>query len=612
MEHKDILSIFVGKRSFVCLIPMCLSINYSPKNNTRRMKKLFKGYRLLVLTILSGSLLLLGCTNADYDFDKVDTTLGFGDGQLTLPSNNSVVVTLDDILDLGSTDLIKVEDATGDYVFGKDPESVSPVTVNIDPITNIGFTTNLPIPALVLDPAVSAFAGQVIKLSDYGVEPLKVKQSISTFDYSFTVPDEVKELNQLTLQEGGSDLNITLTLPGIKSVQKFVITLPKQLVLVNKGIGDLSADNTLTLPAGTPVENNKLELKFKVTDIKANLNANHQLTLQDNVNMDVEVDEIVVPSSSTIQFAGQVTLSQLTVTAATGVFKPTIDAQEVGSTTINSLPDFLTDARVVADIDNPQIWLTVESNLPISGTVEAKLGSSTLNGFVELTNAKGNALHIAANTTTRLVICRKAPKGLSGYTAVIADDLSNIVKRLNEGMQITIDITSFEADESTSTILLGHDYTFTPNYRFTAQLALGEEAVIVYTKNEGDWNKDIDKLQLSKGSKAILTANVENSVPADLQIDITPQGKNGQTLSELVVKPIKNKVAAGVNNGQIEYEITDPNGNGLKQLDGINYLLNVTAPSTADQKSKTLNKNQKILLKDIKLQLNGHVVVDAN
>ena len=281
------------------------------------MKKLFKGYRLLVLTVFSGSLLLLGCTNADYDFDKVDTTLGFGDGQLTLPSNNSVVVTLDDILDLGSTDLIKVEEATGDYVFGKDPESVSPVTVNIDPITNTGFTTNLPIPALVLDPAVSGFAGQVIKLSDYGVEPLKVKQSISTFDYSFTVPDEVKELNQLTLQEGGSDLNITLTLPGIKSVQKFVITLPKQLVLVNKGIGTLSADNTLTLPAGTPVENNKLEFKFKVTDIKANLNANHQLTLQDNVNSDVEVDEIVVPSSSTIQFAGQVSLSQLTVTAAT-------------------------------------------------------------------------------------------------------------------------------------------------------------------------------------------------------------------------------------------------------------------------------------------------------
>ena len=71
-------------------------------------------------------------------------------------------------------------------------------------------------------------------------------------------------------------------------------------------------------------------------------------------------------------------------------------------------------------------------------------------------------------------------------------------------------------------------------------------------------------------------------------------------------------MAAGVNNGQIEYEITDPNGNGLKLLDGINYHLNVTAPSDASQKGKTLNTNQQIILKDITLQLNGKIVVDAN
>ena len=179
-------------------------------------------------------------------------------------------------------------------------------------------------------------------------------------------------------------------------------------------------------------------------------------------------------------------------------------------------------------------------------------------------------------------------------------------------MKITIDITKFEADESKTTIQLGHDYTFKPNYKIRAFLALGDEAVIVYNDKESNWNKDIKDLQLSNGSKAILTANVENGVPADLEIDVEPLDKNGQRLTELVVKPIKNTAAAGVTADQIEYEITDPNGNGLKQLDGINYILNVTAPSAADQKGKALNKNQKITLKDIKLQLNGHVVVDAN
>ena len=349
-----------------------------------------------------------------------------------------------------------------------------------------------------------------------------------------------------------------------------------------------------------------------VKRIKAQLDNDHKFKLDGTVYVNAEVNRILVPNASTIHFTGQVSLARLKVKAATGIFKPTINAQQVGSTTINSLPDFLTDARVVADIDNPQIWLDIESNLPIGGSVEAKLGSSTLNGFVELSKAKGNALFIAANATTKIVVCRKAPTGLTGYTPVIANDLSNLVKKLAEGMQITIDITKFEADETTTTIQLGHDYTFKPEYKFRAPLALGDEAVIVYNDNEGNWNKDIKDLQLSNGSKAMLTANVENGVPADLEINIEPLDKNDQKLTALVVKPIKNKVAAGVTTGQVEYEITDPNGNGLKQLDGINYILNVTAPVADAQKYKTLNKDQKIHLKDIKLQLNGHIVVDAN
>lgn len=576
------------------------------------MKKLFKNYRFIVVTAICGCLLLWGCTNSEYDFKKVDATLGFGNGQLTLPSNNSINVTLDDILNLGSTDLIKVDETTGDYVFGKDPESVSPVNVKVDPIEDAGSTMNIPIDEVTLNPSVSAFAGQVIKLSDYGIEPIKINQNISTFDYIFTVPDEVKELDEITLDGNGSKLEIKLSLPNVKELKKFIIKLPTQFVLENTGIGTLADDNTLTLPADYAVNNYEVELSFLVKRIKAQLDNEHKFKLDGTVNVDIEVDKILVPNESKIQFAGQVSLAKLKVQAATGVFKPTINLQRVGSTTINSLPDFLTDARVVADIYNPQIWLDIESNLPLGGTVEAKLGSSTLNGFVELSKAKGNALFIGANTTTKIVVCRKAPAELTGYTAVIAEDLSDIVKKLSEGMEITIDVTKFEADESKTTIQLGHDYTFKPNYKFRAFLALGDESVIVYNDYEGDWNKDIKDLQLSKGSKAILTANVENGVPADLEINVEPLDKNAQILTELVVKPIKNAVAAGVTAGQVEYEITDPNGNGLKQLDGINYILNVTSPSADALKGKALNKNQKIILKDIKIQLNGHIVYDAN
>ena len=90
------------------------SYNITNLYKTKRMKKVFKTSKLFMLTAVCSSALLLGCTNADYDLDKVDYTLGLGGGQLTLPSNNSVIVKLDDILNLGNIDLISI-DENGDY-----------------------------------------------------------------------------------------------------------------------------------------------------------------------------------------------------------------------------------------------------------------------------------------------------------------------------------------------------------------------------------------------------------------------------------------------------------------------------------------------------------------
>jgi len=570
------------------------------------MKKLFKTYRLPALIAFGGCLLLLGCTNSDYDFDKVDKTLGFGSGQLTLPSNNSINVTLDDILDLGSTDLITVA-GNGDYQFGKDPESISPVNVKVDKITSGCTSTAVKFPDIDLSAIPAALKGKTIKLSDYGIT-LVQEGNISLMDYEFAVPAEVKELEYVELQDG-THLKISISVPNVTKLNLLEITLPNQLV-VNSQAGFDPSTNKLSL-TNYSVSGGKVNLDFVVTQIKAILE-NQTFKLQSNISLKVDIAELTVPDSPTLSVSGNVNMDNISITAARGKFKPTINAQQVGSATINSLPDFLTDARVVADIDNPQIWLDIESNLPLGGTVEAKLTSSTWDGFVELTKAKGNALEIAANQTTKIVVCRKAPAGLTGYTPVIANDLSNIVKKLAEGMKINIDITSFDAEDATTTFLLGNNYTFKPNYKFNAPLALGDEAVIIYNDKENDWNKDLKDIQLQSGSKVVLTADVDNTVPADLEINIKPLDSNGQEVTALNVKPIQNKVKAGAAVTQIEYDIFDTNGKGLQQLDGINYDLNVIAPSDAAQKGKTLNKNQKILLKNVKLQLTGKVIHDAN
>jgi hypothetical protein len=143
-------------------------------------------------------------------------------------------------------------------------------------------------------------------------------------------------------------------------------------------------------------------------------------------------------------------------------------------------------------------------------------------------------------------------------------------------------------------------------------LVLGDEAQIVYSDNEDDLHKDLKDLKLEKGAVLTVAADVNNKVPADLEINITPLGLDGQPISTLVVKPIQNKVAAGAAADKIKYEISDPNGTGLNQLDGIEYELLVTAPTASSEKGKVLNKTQEIVIKTTDLHLNGQVIVDTD
>ena len=567
--------------------------------------------RLLLLSFVVSSMLLCGCTDGDYKISSVDAKLGIGNGNLTLPSNSSVVVTLDDILKLGDTDVISV-DANGDYHFGKNPESLNDVKVQVDRITSSGSSSTLSFPGISLPTSIQALAGQTVKPSDYGIS-LAQNGDISLMDYQFTVPTEVEKLNYLVLGNG-TPLKIEVSLAGVTNLSKLEITLPQQLVVTNLNGGTFDSSTNKLALTNQPVSGGKVVLNFLVTRINTTLNANHTVTLNSKVHMSVDIAELTVPSASSLSVSGVVTMDNLTITAANGRFNPTIDVQELGSTVINSLPDFLTDARVVADIDNPQVWLTLESNFPLGGYVEAKLSSTTASADVVLDKAHGNELPVVANGTTRLVVCRKAPEGLSGYTAVIAPDLSNLVKKLQEGMKLSFDITKYEADRNSDvTVDLGRDYILKPGYNFTAPLALGDQAEIVYSSTESNWNKDLKKLEMTKNASLFVTASVNNGVPADLEINVKPIDVNGAELSALTVKPILHTVAAGETSGTVKYEIVDPNGVGLKNLDGIQYELLVTSPSAASgQKGKKLNSLQKIIIKTTDLHLQGSVIYDAN
>lgn len=604
------------------------------------MKRLFKSNRLPMLTALCGSLLLSGCINEDYDFNKVDYTLGFGNGDLILPSNNSVVLKLDDILDISTSDLITTE-TNGDYKLFKEPDNaINPVEVNIERITIASHSeSELEYPAITLPEIPNVvrelFPGPVSLPFHYetgipGIESIDIpvleeNGDISLLEYEFDADPAIKSLEYVEVGENGQGVNLTLDLTIPSPITKFEfvkIDLPDMLTMTCPSKANYfdTKSNTLTL---TNCSSNEVKhIVFNVTRINVkNIDENNfvklengKFMLKSTVGLGIAISELTLPNESTLTLSGVARFDDLVITEARGKFDPEIDLDDVGTVNINSLPDFLTEEEVVADIDNPQVWLTLSSTMPLGGTINAQLTSDTHPIPVKLA-----PIELAASAdgvypaVTRIVICRHELTDLSGYTPMIVPNLTELIEKLKEPMQIKFTVISAKANsEIAANVKLGYTYRLIPSYKFSADLALGDNAAIVYSDRENDWNKDIDKLELSDNSKIMLTANVENGVPADLEINITPLDKNGNKLNVLTVTPIKNKIAAGATAGEIQYEISDASGKALKQLDGVDYRLKVTAPSDATQKGKTLNKNQEIKIKDIKLQLNGKVVYDAN
>lgn len=584
-----------------------------------------------MLSALCGSLLLLGCTNADYDFDKVDYTLGFGSGQLVLPSNNSVTLQLDDILDLGNSDLISTT-STGDYMLGKQPEDVSPITVKVDPLVQTIDASGEQSFSIDIPDVVKPFVGQEFDLTKPELlgKTLDAEGDVSLISYKFDVDKVVKDLKHVGLgYDKGVNLRLNVTLPNVIKKANVAINLPRNFDMSltqssdpNVTFNNKDNINTLTLTDFNAEQPLSLTFNVKGINIKkfddkdyATYNPETlEMILISNIGLKLQIARLQVPSTPTIEVKGTPSFDDIVVTSATGVFDPDINLDDVGTVTINDIPDFLTDKEVVADIANPQIWLTLKTNMPLGGDIDAKITSDTYAKGIEINGIelKAKAATDTQDAETKLVICRKAPENLNGFTAIEVDDLSKLIEKLQNGMKLSFTATKAKAKQVEATVELGKEYHLIPTYEFSAALALGENAAIIYSDTENDWNKDIDKLELSESSKIMLTANVENGVPADLEINITPVNKNGQPLTALTVTPIKNKIAAGATAGEIQYEISDASGKALKQLDGVDYRLKVTAPSAEAQKGKTLNKNQKIKIKDITMQLNGKVVYDAN
>lgn len=582
--------------------------------------------------LVAGFLTLTGCTNNDYDLNNVDATMGFGSESLVIPNSSTKDIPLKDVLDLKEGGCV-VTDAAGNYLFqlaGGDVEAAKP---NISPI--------------ILDVA-NVFDGE-ISLSSTASTGAKARRApgsslhiaspkVMMFEYHGN-DKAVKSLNEAEINENenGTEISIRLDFSNISTavsnIESATLTLPAYLsinhLVIRNGNGVPTHNGskvTITdISTARPLE---LSLKTQKLDFTNNQNDHGRLCINNgaidltgyfSIAMQCNVTG-AMPDNPTIKAKIGVADRTITMNSATGIFDPKINLNTLGEVDVTGLPDFLDDDDVVADLDNPQILLTVNNDMDVAATVSATV-ISTKEGR-ELARVTLPEMSVAKNGLSKICICRQKTSELTqqyGEANVYAvSNLSTLINRIPDHIKI-VDVNA-HAKAEVATIVFGEEYHVKPSYKVNAPLAFGEKANIVYEDSFTGWNDDIDELDLAEGTYIEVTANVENKVPAYLTVKAYPVDAQGNKIEDKLLIEIPDEVAASTDGTTavttpITMKITPKVKNSLKQLDGLVFRLEGSAKSANGNKVTGICLNERehtLKLNDIKVKIVGKIIGDFN
>lgn len=592
------------------------------------MKKKQMKASLLLASLLTLGFSVTGCTNDDYDFDQIDATMGFGSGELEIPASSTMNIPLSDILELEEGGSVKIA-ANGDYLFqltGSDASSASPM---ISPIVLRGNSYSN---TLTLNANSAAKGTRAAGTHLSFVSPKELM-----FKYNGTNA-AVKSLKSAEVA-GEIELKIILTLGGLSSainkINKATLTLPGYLEIsqvTGNGNGvPMVNGSKITVENVSTSRKLQLTIKAKKLDFekqdaygKVVIGNNGSIKMDGYFDLGIEAHVTRVPTSA-LTIGANVNVNNITLKSATGIFDPEINISSLGDVSVTGVPDFLSEDGVRADLDNPQIILSIQNDMDAAAKVSAKV-ISTKNGQ-NLATVQLPEMNICKTTVapvTKICICRhKTAELIDQYGAANVYEVSNLATLINQHIPDHVQITDVETKADLSqemTIEFGHNYNVVPNYEIYAPLAFAEDAVIEYADDFDGWNDDLDDLELSEGTYVRLTADAQNLVPATLIVEATPLGLEGTDISNLIEVNVKKGTvkasADGVTavNSPLEIELREKVKGGLQKLDGLSYK--VKGKASHDGTTVTginLNSEKHTLkLENIKVKLVGKVIGNFN
>lgn len=616
----------------------CLIINIKTsdfmKNDSNKSK--------MLVCLLSCGLLTLGtgCTDNDFDLSKIDTTIGIGGDGLTLPTNSTENIMLDDFLELNNSDLVSIAD-NGDYMFHKEGDDCTPAHPNIDKVvvTSQGINNNFKVAVVV--PPSALLSGRKLSKRAKKIDLIKAGGKVAEFEYVGNAPKEIEELTS-----AGVAAPVTIRVNLSNDLKSFVpkfkeltLQIPSymHLDITSCSPNSYSYDpktGKITLKDVNTASDIVIKGEVTTLDFKATPTTNNKLTFVANkknegkVNMKGEIetsisfDEInanVTSIPSDLHLSAVMSMDDITITSAKGKFNPDIDLGNLGNIEINDVPDFLTGDEVNVNLHNPVIELKIGSDIAVtgkvSGTIVATFDNGKPNCSVDIPK-----MTIKPNANTRICICKhKEGVDATNYDEVVeVPNLSDIFATIPKTIKFDADASADATQEAE--VKLGHQYTITPKYNITAPLAFDAGANISYTDSFDGWNEDIEDCEFAEGTYIELTADIENKLPAYLDVNADAIDVDGNKMSQdLIEVKVSNSIAASTDGVQakttpITITLREKKSGMLKKVDGLKYNIKLAAGEGNDAiVGKTINAyHHTITAKNIKVKLVGKIIADFN
>lgn len=566
-----------------------------------------------------------GCTDNDYDLSEIDSTIGIGGDGLEIPSLSTEIIPLKDVLELEADGSVVEDEISGDYVFRQEGAQVAPVHPFIDKINVAEQNTVSNDIELVFSSPSGTRRRHATRV---GGESIVADGWIQAFTYEGNKPEEVVELSEA---EVSSTITLSIDFSDVKSVvskfDQIEVDMPAFMTIANVNCGGYAFEQSgskLTLKNVYTSSNMTITADITSLNFKAKDTSYGSLSISGGkVKMEGKVHVTAVASSFNSgagttgrKISSVMNMSKFVVNAATGKFNPEIALSDLGNIKVSGIPDFLQGGNVVVDLYNPQIKLTVTSDMDVPGTLNGVI-KSFKNGQL-LATVNVDNIPIDANKTSTICICRRS-EGISGFDHVLTNaNLSKLIETIPDNITFSANAS---ADQTNNyRFELGHNYTVQPAYSVDAPIAFGENASIEYRDTLDGWNNDIKDFELAEGAYVNMDASIKSCVPAYMTVSAVPVDVNGNAISadELSVEVTGSVEASkdGVSEttSPVNIKVSQMKKGAMKKLDGIVF---VVAGKASDGNNAvtgiTLNANRHTLkVEQLKIKLVGKLIGNFN